>query len=58
MSLCSAIAVVLIWYGVWYFIDYLAAHFFVGYEALLALLSVLAGVAILYFPDKDLDELI
>lgn len=52
-----AIAVVLIWRGTWYLLDILDMKIFGGSHFLSAIGGIIAGVLILYLPDKDLKEL-
>ncbi len=56
-SISCVSGVVLIWYSIWWFIDYLEDLFFVGHEGWLALIAFIVGIGVLYLPDKDLNEL-
>jgi len=51
------VGLVLIWRGIWYILDAIDLTFFGGSHAITALLGVVIGLAILYFPDKDLKEI-
>lgn len=52
-----AVAIILIWRGIWYIMDFIDLKFFGGSHAWTALLGIIAGVIILYIPDKNLNEL-
>ncbi len=56
-SLSCVTGVVFIWYGIGLLLEYVQEYLFAGYEMWLAIGCVVAGVLILYLPDKDLDEL-
>lgn len=52
-----AVAIILIWRGIWYILDFLDLKLFGGSHAVSALAGIVIGVLILYIPDKDLKEL-
>ena len=56
-SLMIAVAIILIWRGVWYFLDYLDFVVFGGTHIWTAIGGVVVGLLILYIPDKNLNEL-
>ncbi|MDO8743134.1 MAG: hypothetical protein Q7J30_01065 [Candidatus Azambacteria bacterium] len=51
------VALVLIWRGIWYVLDELDIVFFGGGHMLTAIGGIVLGLAILYFPDRDLKEI-
>lgn len=51
------IALVLIWRGIWYSLDWLDAAAFAGDHKFSALGGIILGLLILYLPDKDLKEI-
>lgn len=56
-SLSIAIAIILIWRGTWYLLDVIDSRLFGGSHIFTAIGGVIAGIAILYLPDRDLKEL-
>ena len=52
-----AVAIILIWRGLWYLLDFVDHIFFDGSHAWTAVAGVVVGILILYIPDRDLDEL-
>ena len=52
-----AIAIILIWRGLWYILDFVDKYLFDGTHIWTAILGVVVGILILYIPDKDLKEL-
>jgi hypothetical protein len=50
-------SIILIWRGIWYILDIIDDYFFGGGHIWSALAGIIAGVIILYIPDKDLKEL-
>ncbi len=56
-NISVVIGLVLIWRGIWYIMDGLDMIFFGGSHTWTALLGVVVGLGILYFPDKDLKEI-
>ena len=56
-SLATVVGVVLIWRGIWYFLDWIDKIYFHGGHILTVPVSVVLGFLILYFPDRDLSEL-
>jgi divalent metal cation (Fe/Co/Zn/Cd) transporter len=56
-NISVVIGVVLIWRGIWYVLDELDAWLLGGSHIWTALLGIVAGLLILYIPDKDLKEI-
>lgn len=52
-----AMAILMIWRGLWYFFDAIDIAFFDGNHAVTVIGGIIAGILILYLPDKDLKEL-
>ena len=52
-----AVAIILIWRGLWYLLDFVDHYLFDGSHIWTAILGVVVGILILYIPDKDLKEL-
>jgi hypothetical protein len=52
-----AAAVVLIWRGIWHLLDMVDIFILGGDQLLTAVGGIIAGILILYIPDKDLKEL-
>ncbi len=52
-----AAAVVLIWRGIWHLLDLVDHHLLNGDHLITAIGGIIAGILILYIPDKDLKEL-
>lgn len=48
---------VLIWRGIWYTLDYVDTLFFANAHHWTALIGIIVGFALLYLPDKELDEI-
>lgn len=53
----TVIGLVLVWRGIWYVLDWLDYELFGAHHAWTALGGILLGLAILYFPDRDLKEI-
>lgn len=53
----NVLAIVLIWRGLWYLLDYIDRVWFGGEHLVTVVGGVVVGFAILYLPDKDLNEL-
>ena len=51
------VALVLIWRGIWYVLDFVDGLVFGGSHFYTALGGIIAGLIILYLPDHDLKEL-
>jgi hypothetical protein len=51
------VGIVLIWRGIWYVLDELDKVLFDGGHLVSAILGIIIGFAVLYFPDKDLKEI-
>lgn len=56
-NIAFVVALVLIWRGIWYVLDYIDITFFGGQHVLTAVGGIVIGLMILYLPDKDLKEL-
>lgn len=56
-NLFNILAIVLIWRGLWYLLDYIDRVVFNGGHFVTVVLGIVAGFAILYLPDKSLNEL-
>lgn len=56
-NLSIVIGLVLIWRGVWYVLDALDIWLFGGHHLWTAVLGIVAGLIVLYVPDKDLKEI-
>lgn len=56
-SVSIATSIILIWRGIWYFLDLADGYFFGGSHLVTAVGGMIAGLLILYFPDHNLDEL-
>jgi len=51
------VGLVLIWRGIWYVLDGIDLLFFGNSHIWTALVGIVAGLIILYLPDKDLKEI-
>ncbi len=56
-NLAIVIGLVLVWRGIWHLLDAADFFFFDGNPLYTAIVGIFIGLAILYFPDKDLKEL-
>ena len=56
-SLSVAVAIILIWRGIWYLLDIIDSNFFGGSHVFTAIGGIISGIVILYIPDHDLKEL-
>jgi hypothetical protein len=56
-NLFNVVAIVLIWRGIWYILDYIDLTFFGGDHIVTVIGGIVVGFAILYLPDKELNEL-
>lgn len=56
-NISVVVALVLIWRGIWYMLDFLDIVLFGGEHAYSALGGVILGLLMLYLPDKDLKEI-
>lgn len=52
-----AAAIIMIWRGIWYFLDVVDVLVFGGSHIGTALAGIIVGIIILYIPDHNLDEL-
>lgn len=55
-SVVGAVAVVLVWRGIWIFLDIIDAEIFGGSHVWTAIFGVVVGLALLYILDDDLKE--
>lgn len=51
------VGLVLIWRGIWYVLDAIDLLFLNGSHIFTAVGGIIAGLVILYWPDKDLKEI-
>lgn len=56
-NILIVLALVLIWRGIWYTIDFLDLTFASNNHIYSALGGIILGLLILYLPDKDLKEI-
>ena len=56
-NISIVIGLVLVWRGIWYVLDGLDAWIFGGSHIWTALGGIIAGILVLYLPDKDLKEI-
>ncbi len=56
-NIAVVLGIVLVWRGIWELLDMADAVFFQGNHFYTALIGIIIGLVILYFPDKDLKEL-
>ncbi|HEY4507020.1 MAG TPA: hypothetical protein VJH71_02585 [Candidatus Paceibacterota bacterium] len=56
-NISIVLALVLIWRGTWYCLDYLDDLMFGGSHYFSATVGIVIGLLILYIPDKDLKEI-
>lgn len=56
-NLNIVIGLVLVWRGIWYVLDGLDVLFFGNSHIWTAVGGIILGLALLYFPDKDLKEI-
>lgn len=56
-SLTVVVGLVMIWRGIWYVLDYFDLTLFGGHHLYTAVGGIVAGLLLLYLPDKDLKEL-
>ncbi len=56
-NLAIVVGLVLIWRGIWYLLDAADYAFLGGSHIVSALLGIIAGLLVLYLPDRDLKEL-
>lgn len=56
-NLAIVIGLVLVWRGIWHILDVVDLVAFEGNPLYTAIGGIAIGLAILYFPDKDLKEL-
>jgi len=56
-NLTVVIGLVLVWRGVWYVLDEIDILLFGGNHGITAVVGIILGLIILYFPDHDLKEI-
>lgn len=56
-NISIVIALVLIWRGIWYSLDFIDGLFFNNIHIYSAVGGIVVGLIILYLPDKDLKEI-
>ena len=56
-NISIVLGLVLIWRGIWYILDQIDIWFFGGGHFILAVIGIIIGLAILYIPDHNLDEI-
>jgi len=56
-NISIVIGLVLVWRGIWYVLDGIDQWLFGGSHAWTALIGIIAGLIILYLPDKNLKEI-
>lgn len=56
-SFAIVLGLVLIWRGIWYVLDAVDQAFFGDSHVVTAIGGIIAGLLILYLPDKNLSEL-
>ncbi len=56
-NIAIVLGIVLVWRGIWQLLDAVDYFFFEGNPFYTAIAGIAIGLAILYFPDKDLKEL-
>ncbi len=56
-NMAIVIGLVLVWRGIWHLLDAADFFYFEGNPLYTAIGGIIIGLAVLYFPDKDLKEL-
>ena len=56
-NIAIVLGIVLVWRGIWELLDMADLFFCQGNHFYTAIVGIIVGLAILYFPDKDLKEL-
>lgn len=56
-NLAIVIGLVLVWRGIWHVLDGVDLYLLDGNKMITAFGGIFIGLAILYFPDKDLKEI-
>lgn len=56
-NLSIVLGIILIWRGIWYLLDAVDQFLFGGSHVPVAIIGIIAGLLILYLPDKDLNEI-
>ncbi len=57
-SVLALVGAVLIWRGIWVLLERFDARFFGGNHVLSALIGITIGVIMIYFADKDIEDLV
>lgn len=56
-AIITVVGVVLVWRGIWLILDALDKWFFGGNHFITGVIGFIAGLALLYYLDNDLEEL-
>lgn len=56
-NLGTVVGLVLVWRGIWYFLDQLDLWLFGGNHTWTAIGGIIVGLLVLYIPDGDLKEI-
>jgi hypothetical protein len=56
-NIFTVIGLVMVWRGVWYFLDSFDFFYLSGNHFWSGVFGIAIGLAMLYFPDKDLKEI-
>jgi hypothetical protein len=56
-NIITVIGIVLVWRGIWIWLDHIDLYLFGGSHMWTALFGVLLGIVILFIPDGDLKEI-
>jgi di/tricarboxylate transporter len=56
-SFAVVLGLVLIWRGIWHFLDFIDLELFAGNSEVTSLVGIVLGFAVLYLPDHNLDEI-
>ena len=56
-NISIVIGIVLIWRGLWYVLDGVDKWLFGGSHTWTAIVGIIAGLIVLYLPDKDIKEI-
>lgn len=56
-NLSIVLGLVLIWRGLWYILDGIDIIFFNGNHLGSAIIGIILGLGLLYFPDRNLNEI-
>lgn len=56
-DLTIVVGLVLVWRGIWYVLDGIDLLFFGGHHGIVAAITIIIGMLVLYLPDRDLKEI-